>query len=142
MGYREAQGNANPRRVQPDTAAAYTSPAQLGLNQWAFGGQWNVGAESAVTGAAQASIAYRFQARDLHLVLAPGADGKPVRFRISIDGAPPGAAHGADVAADGTGIATSARLYQLVRQSGAIEDHTFEIRFLDPGAHVYSFTFG
>jgi cytochrome c biogenesis protein CcdA/thiol-disulfide isomerase/thioredoxin len=142
VGYREAQGNANPRRVQPDTAAAYTSPAQLGLNQWAFGGQWNVGAESAVTGAAQASIAYRFQARDLHLVLAPGADGKPVRFRISIDGAPPGAAHGADVAADGTGIATSARLYQLVRQSGAIEDHTFEIRFLDPGAHVYSFTFG
>ena len=142
VGYREAQGNANPRRVQPDTAAAYTLPAQLGLNQWAFRGQWNVGAESAVAGAAQAGIAYRFHARDLHLVLAPGADGKPVRFRISIDGAPPGAAHGADVDADGSGIATSARLYQLVRQSGSIEDHTFEIRFLDPGAHVYSFTFG
>ncbi|MFT0169959.1 cytochrome c biogenesis protein DipZ [Paraburkholderia mimosarum] len=142
VGYREAQGNANPRRVQPDTAAAYTLPAQLGLNQWAFGGQWNVGAESAVAGAAQAGIVYRFHARDLHLVLAPGDDGKPVRFRIRIDGAPPGAAHGADVAADGTGIATRARLYQLVRQSGSIEDRTFEIRFLDPGVHVYSFTFG
>ena len=142
VGYREAQGNANPERVQGDTAAAYTVPRQLGLNQWAFGGQWNVGAESAVAGAPQASIAYRFHARDLHLVLAPDADGKPVRFRISIDGAPPGAAHGADVAADGTGVATSARLYQLVRQSGRIGDHTFEIRFLDPGAHVYSFTFG
>ncbi|MCP3722393.1 redoxin family protein [Paraburkholderia sp. CNPSo 3272] len=142
VGYREAQGNANPARVQADTAAAYTLPGQLGLNQWAFGGQWNVGAESAVAGAPQASIAYRFHARDLHLVLAPAADGKPVRFRISIDGAPPGAAHGADVAADGSGVATSARLYQLVRQSGRIGDHTFEIRFLDPGAHVYSFTFG
>ncbi|MEM5423777.1 cytochrome c biogenesis protein DipZ [Paraburkholderia ferrariae] len=142
VGYREAQGNANAQRVQADTAAAYTLPGQLGLNQWAFAGQWNVGAESAVAGAPQASIAYRFHARDLHLVLAPTADGKPVRFRISIDGAPPGAAHGADVAADGTGVATSARLYQLVRQSGRIGDHTFEIRFLDPGAHVYSFTFG
>ncbi|MCX5543898.1 redoxin family protein [Paraburkholderia sp. CNPSo 3076] len=142
VGYREAQGNANPERVQADTAASYTLPGQLGLNQWAFGGQWNVGAESAVACAPQASIAYRFHARDLHLVLAPTADGKPVRFRISIDGAPPGAAHGADVAADGSGVATSARLYQLVRQTGRIGDHTFEIRFLDPGAHVYSFTFG
>ncbi|WP_321962360.1 cytochrome c biogenesis protein DipZ [Paraburkholderia sp. J7] len=142
VGYREAQGNANPERVHGDTAAAYTLPGQLDLNQWAFGGQWNVGAESAVAGAPQASIAYRFHARDLHLVLAPTADGKPVRFRISIDGAPPGAAHGADVAADGTGVATSPRLYQLVRQSGRIGEHTFEIRFLDPGAHVYSFTFG
>ncbi|MEX3947660.1 cytochrome c biogenesis protein DipZ [Paraburkholderia sp. EG287B] len=142
VGYREAQGNANAQRVQADTAAAYTLPGQLDLNQWAFGGQWNVGAESAVASAPQASIAYRFHARDLHLVLAPSADGKPVRFRISIDGAPPGAAHGADVAADGSGVATSARLYQLVRQSGRIGDHTFEIRFLDPGAQVYSFTFG
>ncbi|MCP3706020.1 cytochrome c biogenesis protein DipZ [Paraburkholderia sp. CNPSo 3274] len=142
VGYREAQDNANAERVQADTAATYTLPGQLGLNQWAFGGQWNVGAESAVAAAPQASIAYRFHARDLHLVLAPTADGKPVRFRVSIDGAPPGAAHGADVAADGSGVATSARLYQLVRQSGRIEDHTFEIRFLDPGAQVYSFTFG
>jgi len=142
VGYREAQGNANLQRVQPDAAAAYTLPTQLAVNEWAFGGQWSVGAESAVVAAPQASIAYRFHARDLHLVLAPSADGKPVRFRISIDGAPPGAAHGADVAADGTGIATSARLYQLVRQAGPIGDHTFEIRFLDPGVHVYTFTFG
>jgi cytochrome c biogenesis protein CcdA/thiol-disulfide isomerase/thioredoxin len=142
VGYREGQGNANAQRVAADADAAYTLPAQLGLNEWAFGGQWNVGAESAVAAAREASIAYRFHARDLHLVLAPAADGKPVRFRISIDGAPPGAAHGADVAADGTGVATSARLYQLVRQSGPIGDHTFEIRFLDPGARVYTFTFG
>ncbi|CAG9274978.1 cytochrome c biogenesis protein CcdA [Paraburkholderia unamae] len=142
VGYREAQGNANTPRVQADAATAYTPLPALGLNEWAFGGQWNVGAESAVAAAPQASIAYRFHARDLHLVLAPGADGKPVRFRISIDGAPPGAAHGADVAADGSGVATGARLYQLVRQAGPVADHTFEIRFLDPGAHVYTFTFG
>ena len=88
-------------------------------------------------------IVYRFHARDLHLVLGPGADGKPVRFRVTIDGAPPGDSPGADVDADGRGDReTGQRLYQLVRQSGAIADRTFEIQFLDPGVQAYAFTFG
>ncbi|SAL41111.1 cytochrome c biogenesis protein transmembrane region [Caballeronia peredens] len=142
VGYRQAQGFASPQRVRPDAVQGYTLPTQLSLNDWALDGQWNVGGEAAVPAASQARIAYRFHARDLHLVLAPSSDGKPVRFRITIDGRAPGSSHGADVAADGSGIVTSARLYQLVRQSGAVDDRTFEIEFLDPGAQVYSFTFG
>ena len=142
VGYREAQGFASPQGVLQDSAAAYTLPAQLSLNDWALAGQWNIGAESAEPTAPASRIAFRFHARDLHLVMAPAADGKPVRFRITVDGAPPGDAHGADVASDGTGTVTSARLYQLVRQRGPVNDRTFEIQFLDPGAHVFSFTFG
>ncbi len=88
------------------------------------------------------SIVYRFHARDLHLVLGPAADGSPVRFRITIDGAAPGAAHGVDVDPEGQGVVTAQRLYQLVRDPGAIAEHTFEIRFLDPGVQAYAFTFG
>ncbi|MBB3259327.1 cytochrome c biogenesis protein CcdA/thiol-disulfide isomerase/thioredoxin [Paraburkholderia bannensis] len=142
LGYREGRGFASPQSLRADTDAHYTLPADLPLNAWALDGRWNIGAESAVSAAPQAAVAYRFHARDLHLVLAPAADGKPVRFRITIDGAAPGAAHGADAAADGTGVVTGARLYQLVRQGGAIGDRTFEIRFLDPGVKVYTFTFG
>lgn len=142
LGYREGRGFASPQALQPDSTASYTLPANLPLNAWALDGRWNIGAESAVPAAPQAGVAYRFHARDLHLVLAPAPDGKPVRFRITIDGAAPGDAHGADVAADGTGVVTGARLYQLVRQSGAIGDRIFEIRFLDAGARVYTFTFG
>ena len=142
VGYRQAQGFASPQPVQSDTPAAYTLPAHLALNSWALAGQWNVGGEFAEPVAQHARIAYRFHARDLHLVLAPAADGKPVRFRITVDGKQPGAAHGEDVASDGTGTVTSARLYQLVRQRGTVDDRTFEIEFLDPGAKVFSFTFG
>ena len=85
---------------------------------------------------------YRFHARDLHLVLGPSQDGKPVRFRVTIDGAAPGDDHGTDVGADGQGTVTSQRLYQLIRQAGAVGDHTFEITFLDPGVQAYAFTFG
>ncbi|KXV15408.1 cytochrome C biogenesis protein [Caballeronia megalochromosomata] len=142
VGYRQAQGFASPQRVMPDAVETYTLPGQLSLNDWALEGKWNVGGEAAVPSAPSARIAYRFHARDLHLVLGPSADGKPVRFRVTIDGAAPGASHGADIAADGSGVVTSARLYQLVRQTGAVVDRTFEIEFLDPGAQAYSFTFG
>ncbi|BBQ01936.1 cytochrome C biogenesis protein DipZ (plasmid) [Burkholderia sp. SFA1] len=142
VGYKQAQGFASPQRVRPDAVEAYSLPTQLALNEWALAGQWNVGGEAAVTAGPRAGIAYRFHARDLHLVLAPSANGKPVRFRVTIDGAAPGASHGADVAADGSGVVTSARLYQLVRQTGAVEDRTFQIEFLDSGAQAYSFTFG
>ena len=142
VGYQQARGFASPQDIRPDDAASYTVPSQLPLNSWAFGGKWIVGGEAAVAGEANGRIAYRFHARDLHLVLGPTANGKPVRFRVTIDGAAPGDSHGADIAADGSGVVTSARLYQLVRQHDAVRDRTFTIEFLDPGVQAFSFTFG
>jgi hypothetical protein len=105
-------------------------------------GAWTVGPEHATADATGAVIAFRFHARDLNLVLGPSADGKPVRFRVLIDGAPPGADHGVNVDSAGRGAVTGQRLYQLVRQNGDIRDRTFEIEFTDPGAQAFSFTFG
>jgi Thioredoxin like C-terminal domain len=85
---------------------------------------------------------YRFHARDLHLVLGPAADGKPIRFRVTLDGKAPDVDHGTDTDADGQGVVDGQRLYQLVRQNGVIKDRTFAIEFLDPGVHAYAFTFG
>ena len=112
------------------------------LNQWALAGDWTVGGERAVLNAPAGRIAYRFHARDLHLVLGPAADGKPVRFRVLIDGKPPGGDHGVDTDDQGNGVVTEQRLYQLVRQSKSVADREFEIEFLDPGAQAFAFTFG
>lgn len=101
-----------------------------------------MGPESATLDGATGRITYRFQARDLHLVLGPGSDGKPVRFKVLIDGKAPGASRGMDVAADGSGSVTEQRLYQLVRQDGGAAERTFSIEFLDPGISAYAFTFG
>jgi cytochrome c biogenesis protein CcdA/thiol-disulfide isomerase/thioredoxin len=142
VGYTQARGFASPEDIRPDAVATYSVPSKLRLNSWAFGGQWKVGGEFAVPSEAHGRITYRFHARDLHLVLGPDADGKPVRFRVTIDGAAPGDSHGADVAPDGSGTVTAPRLYQLVRQTGDVRDRTFTIEFLDPGVRAYSFTFG
>nr|WP_211106442.1 cytochrome c biogenesis protein CcdA [Nitrospirillum iridis] len=142
VGYAQGQRYAGPDSLVPDAAARYRPVASLGLNRWTLAGDWMVGAEYATASRAQARLVYRFHARDLHLVLAPGADGQPVRFRVRIDGAAPGADHGTDTDADGAGTVHAARLYQLVRQGGPVADRTFEIEFLDPGARVYAFTFG
>jgi hypothetical protein len=101
-----------------------------------------VGREHATATSPGARLAFRFHARDLHLVLGPGLDGQPVRFRITIDGKAPGVDAGTDVAADGTGRVTEQRLYQLVRQNGAVTDRTFEIEFPDAGVQAFAFTFG
>ena len=114
----------------------------MGVNDWGLSGLWNVGSEHATLEHSGGKIVYRFHARDLHLVLGPGKDNKPVRFRVSIDGASPGNNHGTDVMADGTGTVSEQRLYQLVRQTGDVKDHTFTIEFLDPGVEAYAFTFG
>jgi thiol-disulfide isomerase/thioredoxin len=113
---------------------------RLTLNEWALAGEWSVGDEDAVLKAPGGSIAYRFQARDVNLVLAPS--GAPVRFTVRLDGQPPGDDHGIDVDPAGDGTLTEPRMYQLVRQRGATAERTFEITFLDPGAHAYVFTFG
>ncbi|CAG4903955.1 cytochrome c biogenesis protein DipZ [Paraburkholderia gardini] len=142
IGYARAGNFASPGGETGDRLHTYTAPMQPALNDWGLAGKWRVGAEHATLAAPSGEIVYRFHARDLHLVLGPDKDGKPVRFRVSIDGAAPGNAHGSDVSADGMGTVTEQRLYQLVRQTGDIKDHTFSIEFLDPGVEAYSFTFG
>ena len=142
LGYQRAEHFVPETSLVPNKVSAYVPPANLALNDWSLGGQWNVGAERATAGATASRIVYRFHARDLHLVLGPGADGKPVRFKVSIDGQAPGDAHGVDVSPDGAGQVTEQRLYQLVRQSGGVKDRTFSIEFLDPGVSAYAFTFG
>ncbi|KAG8148761.1 cytochrome c biogenesis protein DipZ [Burkholderia catarinensis] len=142
VGYARAEDFTSPGGVVRDAAHRYDAPARPELNDWGLAGKWQVGAERASLAAPAGRIVYRFHARDLHLVLGPGANGQPVRFRVTLDGAAPGAAHGADVDAQGYGTVTGQRLYQLVRQPGAIADRTFAIEFLDPGVDAYAFTFG
>lgn len=142
IGYAQARNFASPEKVRKDSAQLYTAPAQPLLNQWGLSGSWNVNAESAVLQPAPGKIVFRFHSRDLHLVLAPANDGKPLRFRVTLDGATPGDNHGVDTAPDGSGEIHEPRLYQLIRQKGPIVDRTFEIEFLDPGAHALDFTFG
>jgi thiol-disulfide isomerase/thioredoxin len=117
-------------------------PDRLALNQWALTGDWSVGEEAAVLEAAAGSIAYRFQARDLNLVLTPGPSGAPVRFTVRLDGQPSADAHGVDVDEAGEGTLSEPRMYQLVRQQGPVHQRTFEITFEGPGVGAYVFTFG
>jgi cytochrome c biogenesis protein CcdA/thiol-disulfide isomerase/thioredoxin len=142
VGYQRAEHFVPETSLAPDKVSAYNPPSELALNDWSLGGQWNVGSERAISSAPASRIVYRFHARDLHLVLGPGPDGKPVRFKVLIDGKAPGDAHGTDVKADGSGSVTEQRLYQLVRQTGGVADRTFSIEFLDPGVSAYAFTFG
>jgi cytochrome c biogenesis protein CcdA/thiol-disulfide isomerase/thioredoxin len=142
VGYAREENFASPGGAVDDKSQVYSIAPQLQLNQWALSGDWTIGGERASLNAANGRIAYRFHARDLHLVLGPGADGKPVRFRVSIDGKPPESDHGADTDAEGNGTVTGQRLYQLVRQNKPAADRQFEIEFLDPGAQAFAFTFG
>jgi len=141
LGYRRAENFVSPGGFTQDRAHIYSVPAALKLNQWALEGSWNVDPEKGVLAAAPGKIVFRFFARDLHLVLGPN-DGKPVRYRVTLDGAAPAASHGADTDANGMGVIDSQRLYQLIRQAGDVREHTFTIEFLDAGVQAYSFTFG
>jgi thiol-disulfide isomerase/thioredoxin len=120
----------------------YAIPAEMGLNGWALAGEWQLQREFIALRAAGGKIATRFHARDLHLVMGPAAPGKPVRFRVLIDGKPPGAAHGSDVDENGHGAVTGQRLYQLIRQPAPVRQRVFEIEFLDAGIEAFAFTFG
>jgi len=142
LGYEQARSIASPGGIVNDRAHVYQGPASLRTNQWALAGDWTVERERAVLNRANGRIAYRFQARDLHLVLGPSADGKPVRFKVLVDGKPPLADHGFDVDEQGKGTIDGQRLYQLVRQAANGRDRLFEIEFLDAGAQAYAFTFG
>jgi cytochrome c biogenesis protein CcdA/thiol-disulfide isomerase/thioredoxin len=142
IGYRRAAGFASPGGFVHDHAAEYAVPAALALNEWALAGRWLVDREKALLVAAPGKMAFRFHARDLHLVLGPADQGKPVRFRVTLDGVAPGAAHGADTNAAGEGLVDAQRLYQLIRQPDPVREHVFSIEFLDGGVQAYSFTFG
>jgi hypothetical protein len=140
VGYERAENFISPGGLVEDAAHVYAAETPH-LNEWALMGDWTVGKEHALLNESVGSIVYRFHARDLHLVLAP-TDGAPVRFRVTIDGAPPAADHGVDIDETGAGVVTNERLYQLVRQKGDIAERVFEIEFLDPGVQAYAFTFG
>ena len=140
LGTRRAANFASPGGLRPG-ARNFTIPARLDLNQWGFGGRWDVGLTQSRLVSPRGAIAFRFEARDLHLVLG-SSNGRPVRFRVTIDGRTPGDDHGADIDASGFGQASAHRLYQLVRQKGRIAPRDFRIEFLDPGVEAYAFTFG
>ena len=141
VGYERAEHFVSPGGAVRDRRHAYTAGTPR-LNEWGLSGVWTIRGEDARLDEKDGGIVYRFHARDLHLVLGPATIGTPVRFRITIDGAPPGENHGTDVDAEGNGVVNEQRLYQLIRQTGSVRDHTFEIRFLTPGVQVYAFTFG
>jgi thiol-disulfide isomerase/thioredoxin len=141
-GYERTENFASPGGAVPGKPHVYTVPARLGRNQWALSGNWTMAEEATTLNAANGQIACRFHARDLNLVMGPAAPQTPVRFRVIVDGQPPGEAHGTDVDGDGNGTVAQQRAYQLIRQRRPITETTFEITFPDPGAQAYSFTFG
>jgi thiol-disulfide isomerase/thioredoxin len=141
LGYGRSSGFASQNGATFEGRRVHAIPERLSLNHWALAGEWTIGPENVVLDEAGGSIAFRFHARDAHLVLSRGAR-EPIPFRVLLDGEPPGPSHGVDVNADGNGVLEDGRMYQLVRQHDAIRDGTLEITFLAPGAEAYSFTFG
>jgi len=141
LGYERSEHLASPHGAAFDQRRAYELPERLPFNHWALAGEWTIGREHVVLNRAGGSIAYRFHARDAHLVLSPGARG-PIPFRVLLDGQAPGPSHGVDVDEHGTGVLRDGRLYQLVREHDAVGERTLQITFLEPGAEAYVFTFG
>jgi Thioredoxin like C-terminal domain len=135
-------GSWFPGGAAPDQERVYAAPGKLDLNQWALSGDWRIDRGDAALKQANGRITYRFHARDLNLVMGPAAGRRSVRFRVLIDGRPPGAAHGIDVDDQGYGSVSEQRMYQLIRQPQPIVDRKFEIEFLDPGVEAFDFTFG
>jgi thiol-disulfide isomerase/thioredoxin len=142
LGYEQAQNFASPGGAELDQSLTYLAPDSLRLNQWGLSGDWTVERGATVLNQADGRIAFRFHARDVHLVMGPRSRGTSVPFRVFVDGEPPGAAHGLDVDEQGRGTVAQQRLYQLIRERGSITDRTFEITFLAPGVEAAAFTFG
>jgi hypothetical protein len=142
VGYERTARFVSPGGAERDRRRLYAAPARLALNQWALAGEWTMGRQATALSSPTGRIVYRFHARDLHVVMGPPRHGSSVRFRVSLDGQPPGPAHGADVDEGGHGIAVEQRLYQLIRQPKPIVDRRFEIEFLDAGVETFAFTFG
>ena len=141
-GYERTENFASPGGAVLGKRSTYTAPAKLSRNRWALSGDWTIEEQAVRLHEAGGRILYRVHARDLHLVMGPAMKDTSVRFRVLIDGQPPGASHGVDVDDQGAGTVAEQRLHQLIRQPGQITDRTFEIRFLDPAVQAYAFTFG
>ena len=141
LGYGRSERFASPGGAAFEGRRAYELPERLRFNHWALAGEWTIGRERAVLDRAGGSIAFRFHARDAHLVLSPGAR-EPIPFRVLLDGEAPGPSHGDDVDEEGKGVLRDGRMYQLVRQHDGVRERTLEIKFLEPGAEAYAFTFG
>jgi thiol-disulfide isomerase/thioredoxin len=141
LGYERGEHLASPEGVTFDERRAYQLPARLDVNHWALVGEWTIGRENVVLDRAGGSIAFRFHARDAHLVLSAG-EREPSPFRVLLDGEAPGPSHGVDVDDEGNGVLRDGRLYQLIRQHDGVRERTLEITFLEPGAEAYVFTFG
>jgi hypothetical protein len=142
LGYERAVGFASPGGALLDGRHVYSLPAELRRNHWALSGDWQVGLVPALLNEAGGSVSYQFHARDLHLVMGPPLHRTPVRFSVTLNGGPPGPAHGIDVDEAGNGTTDYQRMYQLIRQPGPIGDRVFKIEFLDPGVEAFVFTFG
>src|SRR5262245_34086982 len=142
VGYGRSDAFASFSSAVLDRPRVYAMPQALRLNMWALSGDWTMKRESAVSNAANAKIAFRFHARDVHLVAGPSNAAAAVRFRVTLDSQPPRSAHGVDVDADGNGSVAEPRMYQLIRQSAPIIDRRIEIEFFEPGAELFVFTFG
>src|SRR5215218_3419159 len=142
LGHQQGQNFASPGGAALDERHTYVVPEPLNLNEWALSGDWTIESRSAVLNGGEGSIAFRFHARDVHLVMAPGTRGDSVPFRVHLDGEAPGSAHGLDVDERGEGTVSQQRLYQLVRHRDSFGDRTLEITFLAPGVEAYAFTFG
>jgi thiol-disulfide isomerase/thioredoxin len=142
LGYGRTEHFASAGGTARDRRREYTVPADLAVNQWALAGEWTIGKQVAALTGATGRIASRFHARDVHLVMGPSRPGLSPRFRVTLDGKPPGSSHGGDADGDGHGTVVEQRLYQLIRQSGPIGDRRFEIEFLDGGVEAFAFTFG
>ena len=142
LGYVRTENFASLGGVIRNQPKAYEQPARLRPNEWALAGDWTVRDDASVLNASRGVIATRFHARDVNLVMSPPAAATPVRFRVTIDGKPPGDAHGLDVDEQGYGTVIKPRLYQLIRQPGDVGERTVEVEFLDPGVATFAFTFG
>ena len=142
LGYDRTRNFASPGGGALDRRSRYVAPSRLALNQWALIGEWTMGRQATVLSTPNGRIVCRFHARDLHLVMGPSRQSGPIRFRVSLDGQPPGSAHGLDADEHGHGTVVEPRLYQLIRQPKPIVDRRFEIEFLDAGVETFAFTFG
>jgi hypothetical protein len=141
LGYGRGENFASPGGPALGLRRSYDLPERLAVNEWALAGDWTLGRENAALEQVGGTIAFRFHARDAHLVLSARARD-PIPFRVNLDGRPPGSAHGVDTDEEGNGLLRDGRLYQLVRQDRGVRERTLEITFLEPGAEAYVFTFG
>ena len=141
LGYGRSERFASADGAAFDERRVYELPDGLRVNHWGLAGEWTIGRENVALDQAGGSIAYRFHARDVHLVLSSGAR-EPIPFRVLLDGKAPGSSHGVDVDEDGNGLLRDGRLYQLVREHDAVRERTLQVTFLEPGAEAYAFTFG